>query len=147
MMSETPPRTPPEGALPASFPTATDRESSAATSQMQEITGETYTVQYSPETGTIILTGTLRLNGMAEYAPIADALRAALEAAKALTLDMRGLEFLNSSGIAMLSKFVIEVRNSQDVTLTILGDGALAWQAKSLSNLKRLMPALTLDLG
>ena len=50
---------------------------------------------------------------MAEYAPIFDLLNnaCALKPAQPLTLDLRQLEFLNSSGIAMLSKFVIGVRN------------------------------------
>nr|WP_232222185.1 hypothetical protein [Thioalkalivibrio paradoxus] len=61
-----------------------------------------------------------------------------------LTLDLTELEFLNSSGIATLSKFVINARNRQTCRLTIRGSGSIAWQGKSLNNLKRLMPALEL---
>jgi hypothetical protein len=60
-------------------------------------------------------------------------------------VDLSELEFLNSSGIAMLSKFVIEARNRKTVTLTILGAQAIPWQGKSLVNLQRLMPAMQLD--
>jgi hypothetical protein len=90
--------------------------------------------------------GSLRLNGMAEYAPIFDLLnQASSQIAQPLTLDLRKLEFLNSSGIAMLSKFVIGVRNSE-VKLIVIASSAIPWQGKSLTNLKRLMPDLTLEI-
>jgi hypothetical protein len=108
------------------------------------IEGENYRVDYAPERATIVVGGVLRLSGLGEYAPITAVLNEALSAHKAITLDLRQLEFLNSSGIGMLMKFVIEARNRQDVALNIQGSNAVPWQGKSLVSLRRLMPDLNL---
>lgn len=108
------------------------------------ITGESYSLDWDSETRTAALKGILRLNGLEEYAPISRFLLAAVPQGS-MTLDLRGLEFLNSSGIATLSKFVIEIRNRKTVDLTVLGSKAVAWQSKSLVNLSKLMPALRMD--
>lgn len=109
------------------------------------IDGGTHKVVYDPATRTVRLSGVMRLNGMAEYAPIAGLMSRSLTETEALTVDLAGLEFLNSSGIAVLSKFVIEARNS-GTALTIRGSKSIAWQGKSLANLQRLMPTLTMDM-
>ncbi|MGE5517711.1 MAG: slr1659 superfamily regulator [Bacteroidota bacterium] len=108
------------------------------------IAGESYSLDWDSETRTAALKGILRLNGLEEYAPISRFLLAAVPQGS-MTLDLRGLEFLNSSGIATLSKFVIEIRNRKTVDLTVLGSKAVAWQSKSLVNLSKLMPALRMD--
>lgn len=108
------------------------------------ISGENYALEWDPETRCAALKGILRLNGLEEYAPISRFLLDAVPEG-AMTLDLRGLEFLNSSGIATLSKFVIEIRNRKTVDLTVLGAKAVAWQGKSLVNLGKLMPALRME--
>lgn len=109
------------------------------------ITGETYGVEWDETARTVALKGILRLNGLDEYAPIARFLSAAVPQG-GMVLDLRGLEFLNSSGIAMLSKFVIEMRNRKTVDLTVLGSKAISWQGKSLVNLCKLMPTLRMTI-
>jgi hypothetical protein len=110
------------------------------------IQDENYTICFDAAAQTVEFHGSLRLNGMAEYAPIFELLnQASANPAQPLTLDLRRLEFLNSSGIAMLSKFVIGVRNGE-VKLNVLGSSAIPWQGKSLTNLKRLMPNLMLEI-
>ncbi len=111
------------------------------------IQGDNYSVAYDTASGMVALKGMMRLNGMEEYAPVISILSRAVTENPAVTLDLRELEFLNSSGIAMLSKFVIEARNKQTVALTILGAKAVAWQGKSLVNLQRLMPALSMEIA
>lgn len=106
---------------------------------------ELYTVAYDAASGTIHLKGTLRLNGSAEYAPIVALLNQVLDEQENITVDLSALEFLNSSGIAMLSRFVIDCRNRKTIALTVLGSREIAWQGKSLVNLQRLMPHLTLS--
>lgn len=96
------------------------------------------------EDGRVVINGSLRLNGMAEYAPIIKALEQAITEQEHLVLDISNLNFLNSSGIAMLSKFIIYTRNQKDKQLTIKGSSKQPWQSKSLNNLKRLMPQLEL---
>jgi len=110
------------------------------------IEGEGYRVHGSEQGDTVVFEGVLRLGGMSEYAPIADLLRTVLDGRDAVTLDLRRLEFLNSSGIAMLSKFVIEARNREEVAVTIKGSSTVPWQGKSLKNLQRLMDTLSLEL-
>lgn len=110
----------------------------------KSLEGEGYRAEFDADTGFIRLHGSLRLGGLTEYAPISQLLEDALDGRDALTLDLSGLEFLNSSGIATLSKFVITARNRKTCTLAIRGSTGIAWQGKSLNNLKRLMP--TLDL-
>lgn len=111
------------------------------------IQGDTYSVTYDAASATVALKGMMRLNGMGEYAPVTSLLSRAVDENSAVTVDLCALEFLNSSGIAMLSKFVIETRNKQTVALTIRGAAAIAWQSKSLVNLRRLMPALTMEIA
>ena len=110
-----------------------------------KIENENYTLD-SDESSNVSISGSLRLNGMDEYAPILDALRAPLAGAN-MTLDLSGLEFLNSSGIAMLSKFIIEARGIDGMQLTINGSAQVPWQGKSLKNLQRLFPALELNIN
>lgn len=113
---------------------------------MKSLQGDGYTAEYDPSQHRVSLAGSLRLNGLTEYAPISELLDQALAESQQLELNLTRLEFLNSSGIATLSKFVIAARNRQTCALTIRGSNAVPWQGKSLNNLKRLMPALELTL-
>lgn len=56
------------------------------------------------------------------------------------------LGFLNSSGISMLSKFVIGLRKQKGTLLIVLGSNDQPWQGKSLQNLVRLLPGLKLEV-
>ncbi len=113
----------------------------------RSIEGENFSVTYDPETVTIDFQGSLRLSGVKEYAPIVDLMDAVAEdEPETIVLDLRRLEFLNSSGISMLSKFTIGVRKRQTIDITVLGSQAIPWQGKSLKNLQRLMPRLNLVL-
>ncbi|BAE49243.1 slr1659 superfamily regulator [Paramagnetospirillum magneticum] len=109
------------------------------------IQGDQHSVEWDAATKTVALKGILRLNGLQEYAPIATLLSEAVPEG-AMVLDLRELEFLNSSGIAMLSKFVIEIRNRKTVDLCVVGSKAVAWQGKSLVNLCKLMPSLRMEI-
>lgn len=110
-----------------------------------EIKTEDYGVRYTPGTQVVLCWGTLRLTGTADYAPIATLLDQVLASQPSeVTLDLRELKFLNTSGINVLSKFVIKVRQQESVQLTIQGSSTNPWQGRSLKNLQRLMPALQL---
>jgi hypothetical protein len=67
------------------------------------------------------------------------------EQPETLTIDLQALTFLNSSGINMLSKFVIKVRQQPGTRMVIVGSQMVPWQGKSLKNLQRLMPVLDLQ--
>lgn len=109
-----------------------------------EINTEDYEVVYTPEKAVVFFRGCLRLDGLEEYQPIMTLLMAAIERSPSLCLDFCELEFLNSSGISMLSMFVVKVRQKGDIHLMLRGSDRVLWQTKSLKNLQRLMPSMEL---
>lgn len=111
-----------------------------------EIRGEDYVVWFDSSSVTVCFKGSLRLGSMEEYAPIVQLLGdVADQEPSAMVLDLRNLEFLNSSGINVLSKFVIKVRQKGSIHILVHGSKDTPWQVKSLKNLQRLMPSLTLQ--
>jgi hypothetical protein len=113
-----------------------------------EIKTDDYKIWYEPDSSTLFFRGFLRLDGMEAYKPVMDLMLDALEQASAsFTLNLSELEFLNSSGISMLSMFVVKVRQKGTVQMALQGSEKVLWQTKSLKNLQRLMPSLTLTLS
>jgi len=109
-----------------------------------EVKGDNYKIWYDNSAATVNFRGVLRLNGVEEYKAVFQLLNNVIaEEPARITLNLMHLEFLNSSGITMLSKFVIEMR-TKTIHLMILGSNNLSWQGKSLRNLQRLMPNLNL---
>jgi len=114
---------------------------------MQEVKGEDYTVEGDITSGTVNFTGELSLGGPKEYEPISNLLNEiAANDPEIMTLDLRNLAFLNSSGISMLSKFVVNLRKKRGIQLVVLGSSSMPWQGKSLKNLERLLPGLKLEI-
>ena len=112
-----------------------------------EIKTSDYTVKFDEANALVTCAGSFRLNGVDEYSPIVNLLQSAADQSPdRLTLDLRSLEFLNSSGINVLSKFVISMRQRANIQLIVKGSKRIPWQTKSLLNLQRLMPALQLDM-
>mgnify|MGYP000155532837 CR=1 FL=1 len=112
-----------------------------------EIKSEDYNIWYDPLTTTVNCEGSLRLSGMEEYAPIVELLNAVAEKEQSqITLNLKGLAFLNSSGINVISKFVIEVRKKGNTQMLVQGSKSIPWQGKSLKNLQKLMPSLKLEI-
>ena len=113
----------------------------------EEIKDQDYKVQYDPQSKTVNFVGLLSLRGPKEYGLIADLLNEiAGEQPEEITLNLRELEFLNSSGISMLSKFVLRLRKKKKTQLVILGSNKMPWQGKSLKNLQKFLPTLRLQL-
>ncbi len=111
-----------------------------------EVKGDDYRVWYIPESTSIYCQGSLRLAGTEEYAPIVNILDSVIEESPPnITLNLCQLEFLNSSGINVLSKFVIRVRQKENIKIIVQGSENIPWQGKSLKNLQRLMPSLKLE--
>ncbi len=112
-----------------------------------EISGENYRVSYDPQSATVNCEGSLRLYGASGYSSIVELFnKAADQKAPTLILNLQELQFLNSSGISALSKFVIRVRNNKTSTLVVRGTDAYRWQSESLTNLQRLMPEIQLEM-
>ncbi len=114
---------------------------------IEEIKEKDYTVQSDSESSTVDFIGLLSLGGPKEYAPIADLLnKIVANEPDQMTLKIRQLEFLNSSGISMLSKFVLGLRKKKGIQLVILGSNEMPWQGKSLKNLQKFLPSLKLEI-
>ena len=110
-----------------------------------EIVNDDYAVKYDSENNTVVCSGSFRLTG-SEYADVTEILNAAADAKpEVLTLDLTGLQFLNSSGINTLSKFIIRLRKHKASQVNVKGNGEFAWQKKSLANFQKLLPGLVLE--
>ena len=113
----------------------------------QEVKGEDYIVQFDPDSVTVYFKGELSLGGPTEYAPITNLLNEVAESEPhTMTIDLRNLVFVNSSGISMLSKFVLSMRKNTGVQIVVLGSNDMPWQGKSLKNLEKLLPGLKLKI-
>lgn len=113
----------------------------------QEIKGEDYIIKYDPTSETVIFIGELSLGGPREYESIATLLNEVVKNnPEIMTLNLKELSFLNSSGISMLSKFVMGLRKHKGTQLVVLGSIDQPWQGKSLQNLVRLLPGLKLEV-
>jgi hypothetical protein len=113
-----------------------------------EIKTEDYSVVYNFVDTTVIFAGSLRLNGIEEYSSICELLNNVVEQEPTtITLNLKNLQFLNSSGISILSKFVINVRKQKNIQMIVFGSKTIPWQSKSLKNLQRLMPSIQLELA
>lgn len=115
---------------------------------VKEITGDEYAIEHNDSNHVVSFKGTIRLQTTEDYTPIVDLLQAAHDAAGTdkLTLDFRQLQFLNSSGINVISKFVIAARKQDKINLVVLGSQDIYWQQKSLSNLARLWPKVQVSV-
>jgi hypothetical protein len=114
---------------------------------MKSINGESFEVQLVDHS-TVSFKGALRLSGTDDYAPILDLLKETLStSAVPIVIDMRELDFLNSSGITMFSRFAIEARDRAGAGVQVLASEGVPWHARSLKNLQRLMPSLKVVLS
>ena len=114
---------------------------------MLEIKTNAYHVWNDEANSEVRCAGSFRLNGVEDYQPvIALFTEVATHNNNDLTLNLTELEFLNSSGINALSRFVISLRGMQGSQLKLRGSKKIAWQGKSLPNLGRLLPSMQLEL-
>ena len=112
-----------------------------------EVKGDGYLVYYNEDIKSVELSGSIRLRGTVEYKGIYDLMTQCLDKVNdVLVLDLRDLQYLNSSGINTIGKFIIQARKLDKINLRILGNSEILWQKKTLSNLQRLWPKLSLEL-
>lgn len=83
--------------------------------------------------------GSMRLANMKEYDVVAEFLRESSESSPTeLTMDLRSLRFLNSSGITTLSLFILSCKKNGNPQITVLKNDSISWQQKSVTNFKKL---------
>ncbi len=114
-----------------------------------EITGDEYKAIYIQEEQKIKLSGELRLRDTQEYSEIANLLQSAFdESDSGITLDLTELNFLNSSGVSTISKFVLYARKqaASSKKIKCLGSNQIFWQKKTLTNFVRIWSDLELEL-
>ncbi len=113
-----------------------------------QVTGEKneYCVAYDADTGVIACEGMLDLRGKEGYQPVATLFEHVVEAApETITLDIRNLEFLNSSGITTIgSGLIIKARKKGASRVAIRCAKKFAWQERSIKGLSKLMPGMEL---
>jgi len=111
-----------------------------------EVKDNNYKITYNPETGIIVCAGSFELRGKEGYAEIAELFKNVVESkAPLIILDMKELEFLNTTGITTLGGFIIGVRKKGESRLKIIGSRQYSWQARSLKGLRKLMPNMELE--
>ena len=107
------------------------------------IQGEHYSVVYDVEAVVLKCSGSLDMRGKAGYKEIAELFDKVVHADPVLEniyLDVRELEFLNSSGITTLGGFIIKLRKRGVSRLFVQCSNKYAWQSRSMASLKKLMP-------
>ncbi|WYM00264.1 MAG: hypothetical protein HEQ19_12765 [Gloeotrichia echinulata CP02] len=110
-----------------------------------DLKSDDYSIWYNPATQTVTCRGTLRLSELEEYTLLVELLNDVIAQKPCrLTLDLRDLRFLNSSGFNVLSKFVLQVRQVETIEFVIQSAQNIPWHQRSLKNLQRLMPSLQL---
>lgn len=112
-----------------------------------EVKGENFHIFYSHNSKVVNFAGRVRMRGLQEYTVVFDLFDKVIEIDKdVITLDLQDLELINSSGIDMLSKFIITTRKQKTVQINVIGSSSKNWQTRLLKNFQRLMPKLQYEL-
>lgn len=113
-----------------------------------QIKGDGYGIDFDHENNTVGFKGSFRLENIGEYEKIKQLLSDVHELnLSCLKLDFREVDFLNSSGIAMLCKFIMEVKKIDKMPVIILGNEKILWQKKSFQNLKLLWDKVDVEFS
>jgi hypothetical protein len=111
---------------------------------MRELKTNLSNLTYDPDKQLATFVGSFRMSSE-EFTTVNDILEDALNAQPTtFTMDLTQLDFLNSSGINLLSKFAIAIREQGTTQLVLHASNEITWQNKSLYNLKKLLPTLTI---
>jgi len=108
-----------------------------------EVQGDKFKVAYQIEPVTVTCSGMLDMRGKEGYKEILELFDKAVaetDSGKTVTLDVKELEFLNSSGITTIGGFIIKLRNKGEIRLLIRCSNNHSWQARSMKGLEKLMP-------
>ena len=109
------------------------------------ISNDNYTIEYVQSENMFILKGNLRLQTIDKYNEIMDFInKHSLNESKPLVLDLTGLYTLNSSGIASLSLYFVNMKKN-DKKIKLIGSSYVKWQSLSLTDFKELNPNIEVE--
>jgi len=106
-----------------------------------------YSVKYDRETNTLYWHGVIRLEGIQGYEPLMQLLNqvVALEPLR-MTLNIRKLKVLNSSGLSTLGRFIFNLDHKKITqSIVVQSTNKIAWQKKWAKNFQRLVPTLQIE--
>ncbi len=112
-----------------------------------EIKDPAYRVWYEPDDQTVYFEGKLRL-GPGGYRPIEELLQNVLaQEPSRIRLHLYDLQFLNSSGLSTLFKFVVALRKKGTIPLSVRASKEVLWHSKTLANIERFFPTAEIELA
>jgi hypothetical protein len=112
-----------------------------------EVAGEKYKVNYDSSIATLTCEGMMNERGKEGYKSVSELFENVVnQEAEVITMDIRNLEFLNSSGITVIGGFVIKLRNKGKSKFVIHCTKKYTWQERSMKGIKKLMPDLELKI-
>jgi hypothetical protein len=106
-----------------------------------KIGGKTYTITYDESTTTVTFQGVLRLHSVAEGRSITDLLNQVADSApETIQLDFEQLQLMNSTGLSILSKFMLKMREQNTSKVILRASEKYFWQKDLIRGLQRFMP-------
>lgn len=105
-----------------------------------------YRVEGNKIKHTVIFEGILALENTKAYQPINDLMESTADPEhKTLTLDLRRLESLNSSGINSLCQFLMKAVRRDGIQVLVQASSTFPWQERMLKNIRRVVPEFELE--
>lgn len=108
---------------------------------VNRIATDEYNVEINPVNHIAILKGELRLENTSAYTPIVDLINVLVsQEPEIVTIDLRQVEFINSSGINSLSKFLMSATKQGKSRIVVKATEEVTWQKRMLRNVQRVVP-------
>ena len=106
---------------------------------------EDYTIN-AQQLNHVLISGTMRLPSPLSYEKPFSIIKNSLEeATDILTINLKDLEYLNSSGLTSFARIIIEAR-ANNKPLKIIINKSIPWQTKTLLSLNKLWDELSFVL-
>ena len=98
---------------------------------------EDYKINYVNNENKVYIEGSLRLPSPNAYTVPFEGISDLISNETNLILDISGLNFLNSSGVSSFAGLILLAKKNK-VSLSIICNDAIPWQAKTTSSFKQL---------
>ncbi len=112
-----------------------------------ELTAGESILKFDKQNSILIMQGSMRLANLTEYDKVLKFLNEITNmVSDVLTVDMKNLTFLNSSGITTLSMYILGIKKIGKPKIIVLGSNKVSWQDKSLNNFHKLWADVTITI-